>query len=185
LKSSSSKSVTRYLTSFFWKRDYNTVPSSPGKSVGNSFDLGSTSASPSNVIDFEKDAEEILDFKNEDEATATSTTTEAQFSVDPLRIVDKEFDAEIVEVGLISSADVELADSQLPVVEQLELPLILGEGKILSTSQISKLVKYLPIVLQHHAWVLLYSVLRNGADFTTFFNRTRGPFLLPPHPVPS
>jgi hypothetical protein len=162
--------VTRYLASFFWKRDYNTIPSSPTKSAENSFDLGSTSASPSNVIDFEKDAEEI-NFTAEEEDEIPHI--ESEFCTDPLRVVDKEFDAEVVDVGIISSEE-QRPRFETPVNDQEELPVVLGEGKILSMRQIVKLAKYLPIVLQQHYWVLLYSVLRDGADFSTFFHRTRG-----------
>lgn len=115
------------------------------------------------MIDFEKDAEEIPEMSkippNENDA-------------DAFCFVDNEFDAEIVDVGSIGFPNSAL--DQIMASEEPSSPIVLTESKILSISQITKLVKYLPIVIQQHSWVLLYSVLRDGADFTTFFSRTRG-----------
>jgi hypothetical protein len=158
---SATGSVTRYISNFFWKKDYNAIPSSPGKNVCR-FD----STSPSNVIDFEKDAEEVTaDIPNEAHLNETG--------VDSFRFVDNEFDAEVVEISSIPLPDSGF-DQMIAPREEPSPPVVLGEPRILTSSQIHKLARYLPIVIQQHYWVLLYSVLRDGADFSTFFSRTRG-----------
>lgn len=139
-------------------------PSSPGKEVAEEI-LPHPSTSPTDILDFEKDVEEIDEIVKED--------FPSERSIDSLRVLDKEFDAEVVGVEITSPA------SQPEVTKSEErIPVLLGDGKILSTSQIIKLAKYLPIVIQDHFWVLLYSVYRDGADFTTFFSRTRGEYPL-------
>ena len=47
--------------------------------------------------------------------------------------------------------------------------LIGGPSSILSSAQIDLLHRQLPIILQFDAWHLLYSVLENGADITSFY----------------
>jgi hypothetical protein len=153
-------SVSRYVSNFFWKKDNNNAPSSPGKDI-HRFD----STSPSNVIDFEKDAEEITEVPKEIPTNENC--------VDSFRFVDNEFDAEVVQVESMNFPNSVLEQIISPE-KDLTPPVVLGESKILSTSQITQLARHLPIVIQHYSWVLLYSVLRDGADFSTFFSRTRG-----------
>lgn len=52
-------------------------------------------------------------------------------------------------------------------------PTLLGEKKILSHEKAKKLRCFLPTMQQFESWRLLYSVLNDGADFGTFFRRTK------------
>lgn len=52
-------------------------------------------------------------------------------------------------------------------------PVLLGEKKILCHEKASKLRRFLPTMQQFESWRLLYSVLNDGADFGSFFRRTK------------
>ena len=52
-------------------------------------------------------------------------------------------------------------------------PILIGDRKILQLEQAEKLRRFLPSMQQIESWRLLYSVLNDGADFDTFFRRSR------------
>ena len=53
-------------------------------------------------------------------------------------------------------------------------PVLIGEGKILRQDYAVKLRRLIPPRLQIENWRLLYSVLNDGADLTTFFRKAAG-----------
>jgi hypothetical protein len=77
---------------------------------------------------------------------------------------DPEFDAIIVDKV---SPVRETSNPQFPA------PLN-ASSSILSHTHADMLLPYLPIILQYDKWELLYSVLLNGADISTFYSKTKG-----------
>lgn len=53
-------------------------------------------------------------------------------------------------------------------------PNIIGQGTILTCDVTAALTLHLPKTLQYDSWILLYSVLENGADLSTFYSRVSG-----------
>mmetsp|Transcript_30108 Transcript_30108/g.55964 ORF Transcript_30108/g.55964 Transcript_30108/m.55964 type:complete len:444 (+) Transcript_30108:161-1492(+) len=119
-------------------------------------------------------------------------------STDDNRIVDTEFDAELVEVnehyfsvtnrkgasksgskgrgsenggGSGGGATTTRTRPRTKSIVKVELH---GNGCILSQSHAQALAAYLPAILQSNKWSLLYSVLNNGADLFSFYKLTKG-----------
>lgn len=91
------------------------------------------------------------------------------------RLVDTEFDAELVEVNedyFSSPTHSREGRTHRPLsVVKVQLN---GDGAILSQSQAQGLAMHLPVILQANKWTLLYSVLNNGADMFSFYKLTKG-----------
>lgn len=53
------------------------------------------------------------------------------------------------------------------------LPVLIGNGSILTAEYAKKLRRFLPSMQQVENWRLLYSVLKDGADLNSFFRKTK------------
>lgn len=53
------------------------------------------------------------------------------------------------------------------------MPRVFGQSKILSPTFIIQIMHQLPLSLRPCDWILLYSLVGNGTDLTTFYNRTK------------
>lgn len=106
-------------------------------------------------------------------------------STEGQRLVDTEFDAEVVEVdenyfspkkaaAAVAGRRSTKLGNRSPRVKSLLRVEMSGNGGILLQSHAQALSAYLPAVLQANAWTLLYSVLNNGADLFSFYKLTKG-----------
>eukprot|EP00602_Paraphysomonas_sp_CaronLab_P010849 CAMPEP_0185029626 /NCGR_PEP_ID=MMETSP1103-20130426/16032_1 /TAXON_ID=36769 /ORGANISM="Paraphysomonas bandaiensis, Strain Caron Lab Isolate" /LENGTH=365 /DNA_ID=CAMNT_0027564437 /DNA_START=105 /DNA_END=1199 /DNA_ORIENTATION=+ len=86
-------------------------------------------------------------------------------------VLDDEFDAEIVSMHppRTSPAACSIVPSPIQVA-----PVLVGDGAILRPALTGALAKHVPITLQADKWILLYSVLNDGADLTSFYGKTAG-----------
>lgn len=131
-------------------------------------------------------------------AVLSNNSNVSLLSTEGNRLVDTEFDAELVEVnehhfsssnskgvsgdggsGCTSSTKQNMRRggglsrnrARTRSIVKVELH---GDGCILTQPQAQAIAVYLPTILQANKWTLLYSVLNNGADLFSFYKLTKG-----------